>query len=105
MNEYFIKDERLGIPLPNLQLDWEDYPKETRESILLYWEKIRGAIPDKIAELEEVINLKQAQLSDESDFGRSCILNSEIAELASIINDLWLWYRTNQQVAADKLHM
>ncbi|OQP01541.1 hypothetical protein B1689_04345, partial [Geobacillus sp. 44C] len=39
------------------------------------------------------------QLSDENDFERSCRLNSEIAELASIINDLWIWYRMNQTVS------
>ncbi|MDQ0157294.1 hypothetical protein [Robertmurraya andreesenii] len=103
MNEYFLQNERLGISTPNLQLEWDQYSEETQQSILLHWEKIRGRIPDRIAELEEIINRKQAQLSDEADFARSCELNSEIAELASIINDLWLWYRTNQDVT-EKMH-
>lgn len=101
MNEHFIQNERLGIPLPHLELDWEDYSEDTRESILLYWESIRGKIPDRIAELEKEINLKQQMLSEENDFQRSCQLNNEIAELASIINDLWIWFRTNQ-VLSDK---
>lgn len=101
MNEHFIQNERLGIPLPHLELDWEDYSEDTRESILLYWESIRGKIPERIAELEKEINLKQQMLSEESDFQRSCQLNNEIAELASIINDLWIWFRTNQ-VLSDK---
>ena len=55
-----------------------------------------GLIPDRIISLEEIINTKQAQLSNETNFELSCQLNHEIADLASIINDLWLWFRTDQ---------
>lgn len=103
MEDFFSHNERLGIPIPVLHQEWDHYSKETQQSILFQWEKIRGRIPDRIADLEEVINTKQAQLSDESNFIRSCQLNSEIAELASIINDLWLWYRANQNIS-EKLH-
>ncbi|MBL4951130.1 hypothetical protein RCG24_00620 [Neobacillus sp. OS1-32] len=103
MKEYFSFDKRLGIFIPELSSDWEDYSKETQEAILYHWEKIRGAIPDRIVELESEINKKQAQLDNETDFPRSCRLNSEIAELASIINDLWLWYRANQTISG-KVH-
>ncbi len=100
----FIKDKRLGIPLPQLDLEWNKYDKKTQQDILLEWEKIRGRIPDRIKELEEQINMKQAQLNDEANFERSCELNTEIAEYASIINDLWLWYRMNQHVSSSKIH-
>jgi hypothetical protein len=99
MEQYFIYDQRLGIPLPKLEKDWEDYSEDEQHAILLRWENIRGTIPDRIAELEKIINEKQDQLSDENDFEHSCRLNSEIAELASIINDLWIWYRMNQTVS------
>ena len=99
----FAYDERLGIRLPVLEKAWEEYSEKEQHAILLEWENIRGMIPDRIAELEQTINQKQAELSDESDFARSCRLNSEIAELASVINDLWIWYRLNQTVSA-KLH-
>jgi hypothetical protein len=99
MEQYFIYDQRLGIPLPKLEKDWEDYSEDEQHAILLRWENIRGTIPDRIAELEKIINEKQDQLSDENDFERSCRLNSEIAELASIINDLWIWYRMNQTIS------
>ncbi|MDP4085973.1 MAG: hypothetical protein Q8934_15320 [Bacillota bacterium] len=99
MEEYFSFDNRLGIQLPDLNLNWEHYNQETQHSILFHWEKVRGSIPDRIAELEDNINQKQAMLSDESDFPRSCELNSEIADLASVINDLWIWYRANQTVS------
>lgn len=104
MEQNFLYSSRLGISLPALKKDWEEYDLHTQNAILLHWEKIRGAIPDRIAELEQEINTKQAQLSDESNFFKSCELNSEIAELASIINDLWLWYRTHQDMSSDKLH-
>jgi hypothetical protein len=103
MKEYFSFDHRLGIPLPKFTMEWEEYSKEIQQSILFNWEQIRGSIPDRIAELENSINQKQAQLSNESNFVRSCELNSEIAELASIINDLWLWYRANQTIS-EKIH-
>lgn len=104
MNSYFSYDERLGIEVPTLQLDWEQHSERIRQKILLYWEQIRGGIPDRIASLEKVINEKQSQLESETDFNRSCQLNNEIAELASIINDLWLWYRTDQEMEKEKVH-
>lgn len=104
MRDQFSFDQRLGIPLPDLTVEWDHYSKETQQSILLYWEQIRGSIPDRIFELEDQINHKQARLSNESDFPRSCQLNTEIADLASIINDLWLWYRANQTLS-EKAHM
>ena len=104
MEELFSFDQRLGILLPDFTEEWDHFSIEKQNKILLFWENIRGSIPDRIAELEIIINQKQAQLSDEFDFPRSCELNSEIAELASIINDLWLWYRANQTVSAKAHH-
>ncbi|WML47299.1 hypothetical protein RCG23_17610 [Neobacillus sp. PS3-34] len=103
MEEYFIYDNRLGIPIPDVSKEWDDFTKQVQQDILFRWERIRGSIPDRIAELENIINYKQAELSNESDFPRSCALNSEIAELASIINELWLWYRANQGISS-KMH-
>lgn len=103
MGDFFIVDQRLGIPIPELDKEWEEYSEKIRLQILFRWEIIRGSIPDRIADLEKEINVKQAELFDENDFNRSCDLNTEIAELASIINDLWLWFRTNQDLS-DKVH-
>jgi hypothetical protein len=103
MKEHFYFDPRLGIHLPDLTKDWDHYSLDTQHGILFEWEQIRGSIPDRIAELEKEINDKLAKLSDEHSFKRSCELNSEIAELASIINDLWLWYRANQTLT-QKVH-
>lgn len=104
MNKYFSFDQRLGIHLPDLSMEWDYYPVKTQEMILLHWQQIRGSIPDRINDLEKTIIVKQTKLSDEEDFSRSCELNSEIAELASIINDLWIWYRENPDLSAKAPH-
>jgi hypothetical protein len=103
MKEYFSFDDRLGISVPDLTMELSEYSIETQQEILLYWEQNRGSIPDRIRDLEIQINQKQALLSNESNFPRSCKLNTDIAELASIINDLWLWYRANE-VLSTKAH-
>ncbi|WP_377888169.1 hypothetical protein [Alkalihalobacillus sp. R86527] len=89
----FYRDDRLQIDIPVLELFWEDLSLDKQEELLHRWEQIRSTIPDRIIELEKIIMDKQFQLSDEENFENSCYLNSQIAELASIINDLWLWYR------------
>lgn len=103
MKDLFTYDERLGIFTPDLSLEWDEYAKGEQHRILAHWENIRGRIPDRIQELESIINRKQTQLSDESNFVLSCQLNTEIAELASVINDLWLWYRSDQGIS-EKMH-
>jgi hypothetical protein len=103
MEEHFVRDTRLGISIPNLEKSWESLNQHEQSSVLLHWEKIRGTIPDRIVEIEEEINKLQDQLSAEESFDESCRLNFEISSLASVINDLWLWYRLNQQVSS-KIH-
>ncbi|OPA81123.1 hypothetical protein BVG16_01935 [Paenibacillus selenitireducens] len=99
----FELDERLGIHVPALQQEWDQFSTQERERILYKWEEIRGTIPNRIFDLEQMINYKQDQLFDEDDFEKSCQLNAEIAELASQINDLHIWYRVNQDVRS-KVH-
>lgn len=48
------------------------------------WEEIRATIPDQIQRVEAVIIEKTRQMSEEENFARSCELNSEIHELASV---------------------
>lgn len=98
MTKHFILNHRLGIELPHLEIPWEEYSDWEQQEILSNWETIRGKIPDRIAELESIINEKQHQLGEEDNFSKSCVLNAEISDLASMINDLWLWYRLNQNV-------
>ncbi|GED66443.1 hypothetical protein BRE01_01450 [Brevibacillus reuszeri] len=92
----FVRDERLGIRLPALNLEWEEYSSTERADILLEWEEIRATIPDQILRVETIIIAKTTQMSEEENFTRSCELNSEIHELASVINDLNIWFRVQQ---------
>lgn len=103
MEDYFFHDDRLGIPVPTLEKEWDDYCMMTQQEILFHWENIRGQIPDRIASLEKEITCKLSELADENDFMQSCRLNNEIAELASVINDLWIWYRTSEDTRENKL--
>ncbi|QHT60158.1 hypothetical protein GXP70_09525 [Paenibacillus lycopersici] len=98
MNHYFTWDDRLGISLPDLELEWEQYSESERMAIVAKWETIRGTIPDRVIAFERIINVKQAELFEEEDFERSCGINSDIADLASRINDLHIWYRINQEI-------
>lgn len=99
MEETLFKfDKRLGIPIPNLQYHWEDYETNMQQHILMKWESIRGMIPDRIKYLETMINEKQEKLNNEEDFEECCRLNEQIGEIASVINDLWILYRIDQQV-------
>ncbi|MDV2684768.1 hypothetical protein RYX56_10350 [Alkalihalophilus lindianensis] len=95
MDVEFVYDFRLQISLPRFHTAWDELDQDRQAQILRSWEEIRGNIPERVKELEAVINEKQAALTEELNFERSCHLNSEIAELASIINDLWIWFRLN----------
>lgn len=94
----FVWNERLRIHLPSLGREWDQYSEEEQSLMIERWELIRGRIPDLIMELERTINRKLLELNDEEDFERSCVLNYEIAEQASRINDLQIWYRMNQEL-------
>ncbi|MCQ6558513.1 hypothetical protein [Paenibacillus mendelii] len=98
MNSLFVYNERLGIAIPELTREWACYTEDERASIVGRWEIIRGTIPDQVIRFERIINEKQAMLFEEEDFEASCTLNWDIADLASRINDLHIWYRINQEI-------
>ncbi|MEX2415627.1 MAG: hypothetical protein WD424_05740 [Paenibacillaceae bacterium] len=105
MQPYTFKyDERLDIELPQLHMEWSEYSMDEREAIVTQWEHIRGTIPERIKQFEQMINIKQDQLNREFHFPTSCTINWEIAELASRINDLHLWFRMNQEIDEGKSH-
>lgn len=101
----FVYDERLDIHVPLLERPFEEYALEERLSMIEVWEDIRGRIPSKVMVLERAIERMLREMSEESDFERSCRINGEIAELASRINDLHIWYRTTQDEPSVKGHM
>jgi len=98
LERQFVWNERLGISVPSLGQDWETMTRRQQTIVLECWEQSRGRIPDRIMRLEEQIRVRQDALSLEDDFAASCRLNGDIAELASRINDLHIWFRTQQDL-------
>lgn len=58
----------------------------------------------RIREIEAKIKHKQKELNDEESFEQSCRLNEEISELASIINNLWNWFREASSIKRMEKH-
>jgi hypothetical protein len=96
MSYKFNHNQRLGISIPELNKEWDEYSAKEQEQILVEWEEYRSDIPGRIKEIERVIEKRQLELNIEENFPRSCELNSEISELASTINDLNIWFRIQQ---------
>ncbi len=95
----FVLDERLGIHLPQLSLDWLLYSRDEQEVMIEEWERIKSRIPDRVHELEAVINEKQLAAAQEEDWDTVCDLYQEIFRVASIINDLNIWKNVEQYVS------
>jgi hypothetical protein len=105
LDRQFQFSERHGISIPCLAEDWDKLSIEQQTAILARWEMIRGNIPDHIMRFESKIRIKQQQLFEEDDFEQSCLINGDIADLASRINDLNIWFRTQQDLEGDsKMH-
>jgi hypothetical protein len=100
----FRYNERLGIEVPYMYTDWEQFTQEEQYQIIYHWEKIRSEIPDRIKHLEKMIHERELKLQIEDDFRSFCQLSGEISDLASRIIDLNLWFRTQEEVTANKVH-
>ncbi|GBG12263.1 hypothetical protein B1748_07290 [Paenibacillus sp. MY03] len=96
--DIFQWNDRLRLHIPTLAKDWEQYSLEERTAIIARWELIRGTIPDRVMEFEAGIIRMQAEMDEEDNFERCCELTYAIADLASRINDLHIWYRNDQDV-------
>ncbi|TFE30887.1 hypothetical protein E2980_02905 [Cohnella luojiensis] len=106
MDSQFEYSERHGIAIPCLDSDWNELSLVHRTAILAKWEMIRGSIPDQIMRFEAKIRIRQQQLFEEDDFAESCRINGDIADLASRINDLNIWFRTQQDLEDNsKMHV
>ena len=106
LERQFAYSDRHGIALPSPEKDWDELALECQAAILSRWETIRGKIPDRIRDLEDAIREKQQLLFEEDDFAQSCLINGDIADLASRINDLNIWFRVQQELEPQaKLHI
>lgn len=100
----FEYNERLGIEVPILYTKWEQYSQEEQFHIIYRWEKVRSQIPDRIKELEKMIQQRELKLQVEDDFSSFCQLSREISDLASRVIDLNLWFRTQEEATMEKVH-
>lgn len=56
MEKYtFEYNERLGIEIPIFNTKWEHFSQEEQHQIIYRWENVRAQIPDRIKELEKMI--------------------------------------------------
>lgn len=99
----FVRDERLGIELPRFSVPWDEMPAVGQAAVVARWEAIRGNIPDIIKARETHIRGLLEELFEEESFERCCALNAEIAEAASAIHDLQIWYRTQQDLEEEPI--
>lgn len=101
LDRQFEYSDRHGISIPCLECEWDELSLSGQTAILERWEMIRGSIPDHIMRFEAMIRIRQQRLFEEEDFIQSCRINGEIADLASRINDLNIWFRTHQDLSGE----
>lgn len=89
----FQQNERLGIPLPEFIIPFEEHPRSIQEQILAEWESIRAIIPDQILAFEIEIEQRLKTIGEEDNWDTVVELFNEISEFASRINELNLWQR------------
>ncbi|OEF99050.1 hypothetical protein BHF71_02370 [Vulcanibacillus modesticaldus] len=90
---FFVFDERLGIKTPILKKEWDGYTEQEQLDIIKIWEQERAKIPNQIKIMEQMIIEKQNLMFD-IDYEEYCEIHKKIIELASIINDLNILFRT-----------
>lgn len=93
----FVLDKRMGIKLPKLNKDWEEFTHEDQVEIIRTWESERAKIPERIKEIEEEIMEKQDSMFDIS-FEDYIKLHTDIVDLSSALNDLYIWFRTEGEL-------
>ena len=98
LERQFQYSERHGIPLPYLTDVWDELNLTEQTAILAKWEMIRGNIPERIIQFEMKIREKTLHMFNEEDFAETCRINDAIADLASVVNDLNIWFRTQQDI-------
>jgi hypothetical protein len=99
MNHNFEFNERLGIPLPALEKDWEAYTLDEQSQILAMWEQIRAQIPDRIRFFERKFMETFESLNSVTNGDELAQLSTKLAEISSIINELNVWYREEPNVS------
>lgn len=72
MKEHFSYDQRLGISIPNLEMEWAHNSEETQEAILFHWEKF------EVPFLIELLNLKIRLIKSKHSFLMKITLKNHV---------------------------
>ncbi|UOF90595.1 hypothetical protein LSG31_22530 [Fodinisporobacter ferrooxydans] len=99
MEPYFQYSQRLLIPLPELDQEWEMYTRSEQMTIIAEWERIRAQIPVRIREFEREFMDTFESLHHANDAQSIAELSEKMAELSSIINELNVWYRQEPHIS------
>lgn len=91
----FRLDDRLGIPLPEFTVPFEELSTEEQQEIIVTWESIRARIPDRILQFEEVIENILRLVHQEEDWDIIAKHFADISDYASRINELNTWRRVD----------
>jgi hypothetical protein len=97
----FVYNERLGIQIPVQHREWQEYSRAEQEAMIEQWEMLRARIPDRVKQLEEVIEDRQLKIAVEEDWDRVVALYEDVFAMASIINDLNNWMRVETYTSPD----
>ncbi|MBL0386517.1 hypothetical protein JJB07_07635 [Tumebacillus sp. ITR2] len=100
----FVFNERLGIQIPVQHHEWHEYTRAEQEDLIHRWESIRSRIPDRIKELEEIIEDRQLKIAVEDDWDRVVELYEDVFFIASVINDLNNWMRLEPSTTDEEGH-
>lgn len=96
----FVFNKKLGIRIPHLTKEWDEYSLEEQKDIIHQWENERAKIPDRVKEIENEIEELQ-DLMFKIEFDEYVKVHKEIVEMSSAINDLNIWYRTEGELTTD----
>lgn len=100
----FVYDERLGIQIPVQHREWHEFSRAEQEAMIEQWEMLRSRIPDRVKQLEEVIEDRQLKIAVEDDWDRVVELYEDVFLMASVINDLNNWMRVETYTSDDGDH-
>lgn len=98
---FFHHDERLSIPLPSFPQPFEEMAPTEQESVIVTWESIRARIPDRIQELEKMIEFHLENIRETEDWEQIILWFDEISDIASRIAELNTWQRVDPGLATE----
>lgn len=88
----FEYDERLGVYLPHLEVEYDQMSEEQQYEFELKCQEICSKIPERIRELEQEYMIIYEALKEAEDEDEFLRYNDKMNELSKAISDLNLLY-------------